>query len=67
MANKTTLVKMLVSILNPVIRGWTNYFRIGVAKKIFSDLDRWMSHRAWKHAKRKHPNKSATWRVKKYW
>lgn len=67
MANKTTPVKMLVSMLNPVIRGWTNYFRIGVAKKIFSDLDRWMFHRAWRHAKRKHPNKSATWRVKKYW
>jgi RNA-directed DNA polymerase len=67
LANKTTPVKMLVSMLNPVIRGWANYFRIGVAKKIFSDLDRWMFYRAWRHAKRKHPNKNTTWRVTKYW
>lgn len=67
LANKTTPVDQLVSMLNPIIRGWTNYFRIGVAKKIFAGLDRWMFHRAWRHAQRKHPNKSATWRVRRYW
>lgn len=67
LANKTTPVDQLVSMLNPIIRGWTNYFRIGVAKKIFAALDKWMYHRAWRHAKRKHPGKSATWRVRRYW
>lgn len=67
LANKTTPVDQLVSMLNPIIRGWTNYFRIGVAKKVFAGLDRWMFHRAWRHAQRKHPNKSATWRRRRYW
>ena len=67
LANKTTPVDKLVSMLNPVIRGWTNYFRIGVAKKIFAGLDRWMYHRAWRHAVRKHPHKSSMWRVRRYW
>jgi RNA-directed DNA polymerase len=67
LANKTTPVDKLVTMLNPVIRGWTNYFRIGVAKKIFAGLDRWMYHRAWRHAVRKHPHKSAAWRVRRYW
>lgn len=67
LANKTTPVDKLVSMLNPVVRGWTNYFRIGVAKKIFAGLDRWMFHRAWRHALRKHPHKNATWRVRRYW
>jgi RNA-directed DNA polymerase len=67
LSNKTTPVNMLISMLNPVIRGWTNYFRIGVAKKIFAGLDKWMFHRAWRHAKRKHPHKSSKWRVRRYW
>lgn len=65
--NKTTPVDKLVTMLNPIIRGWANYFRIGVSKKTFAGLDRWMFHRAWRHAQRKHPHKSATWRVRKYW
>lgn len=67
LANKTTPVDKLVSMLNSVIRGWTNYFRIGIAKKIFANLDRWMFHRAWRHVVRKHPHKNSAWRVKRYW
>ncbi len=65
--NKTAPVDKLVTMLNPIIRGWTNYFRVGVSKKTFAGLDRWMFHRSWRHAQRKHPNKSATWRVRRYW
>ena len=32
----------LINEMNPVIRGWSNYFRIGVAKEVFNDLDRFM-------------------------
>ncbi len=67
LANKTTPVDKLVTMLNPIIRGWTNYFRIGVAKKIFAGLDRWMYHRAWRHTLRKHPHKNAKWRMRRYW
>jgi RNA-directed DNA polymerase len=29
----------LINAMNPVIRGWSNYFRTGVASKVFTDLD----------------------------
>jgi RNA-directed DNA polymerase len=53
--------------LNPVIRGWSNYFRIGVAKEVFNDLDRFMYERARRYVKRRHPRKSGGWRTQKYW
>src|SRR5438270_13347966 len=31
--------------LNPILRGWANYFRIGVSKKTFGEIDRWIFNR----------------------
>ena len=56
----------LINELNPIIRGWSNYFRIGVAKEIFSDLDNFMYQRAQRYMKRRHPMKSGWWRTEKY-
>jgi len=53
--------------LNPVIRGWANYFRIGVASKTFHDLDKWMVQRELRYTRRTHPNKSWHWRKQRYW
>jgi RNA-directed DNA polymerase len=53
--------------LNPVIRGWANYFRTAVAKEIFSKLDSWMFYKADRYAKRTHPKKPKSWRHRKYW
>ncbi len=39
-------VLAIIKCLNPVIRGWANYFRSGVSREIFHSLDRWMFHRA---------------------
>lgn len=52
--------------LNPVVRGWANYFRVGVSKHTFSTLDRWMHYRSVRYVKRTHPNKSKGWRIAKY-
>src|SRR5947207_2837230 len=38
-------VLSVLAKLNPVIRGWANYFRTVVAKEIFHKLDSWMYHR----------------------
>jgi RNA-directed DNA polymerase len=57
----------LINELNPVIRGWSHYFRIGVAKETFSNLDSFMYYRAMRYAKRRHPGKSGRWRRQKYW
>jgi RNA-directed DNA polymerase len=48
---KGTNALAMVTRLNPIIRGWANYFRIGVAKEIFRNLDRGMFHKAFRYAK----------------
>jgi RNA-directed DNA polymerase len=57
----------LINEMNPLIRGWSNYFRIGVASEVFTDLDNFMYHRAQRYMKRRHPLKSGRWRTDKYW
>ncbi len=53
--------------MNPVIRGWSHYFRVGVAKRVFADLDTFMYTRAQRSVKRRHPTKSGWWRTQKCW
>jgi RNA-directed DNA polymerase len=62
-----TTTVALINELNPVIRGWSNYFRTGVAKETFSELDNFMYYRAQRYMKRRHPRKSGWWRTQKYW
>lgn len=62
-----TTTVALINELNPVIRGWSNSFRIGVAKETFSELDSFMYYRAQRYMKRRHPRKSGRWRTQKYW
>jgi RNA-directed DNA polymerase len=42
--------------LNQVVRGWTNYFKLADAKKLFNELDEWLRSRirmvTWKQWKR---------------
>src|SRR5216683_815906 len=62
-----TNVQSVLRKLNPIIRGWANYFRTAVAKEIFSSLDRWMFYKADRYTRRMHPKKSKDWRHHKYW
>jgi RNA-directed DNA polymerase len=55
-----------VRALNPIVRGWANYFRIAVASQTFRKLDDWMFKRAVRYARRNHPKKSATWMAQRY-
>jgi RNA-directed DNA polymerase len=57
----------LISRLNPVITGWSNYYSASVSKVIFSDLDNlmYLKLKAW--AQHRHPKKSRGWVSKKYW
>ena len=56
-----------IAYLNPKIRGWCNYYRIGAAKQTFALLDHWMWKRQTRFVKRRHPNKPRQWRYGKYW
>jgi RNA-directed DNA polymerase len=66
LVNKSQNVDALISKLNPIIRGWANYYRIGVSSEAFSKIDNWMFFREKRYAKRMHPNKSDGWRKKRY-
>ncbi len=59
-------VKTIVAKLNPIIRGWANYYKIGVSRKVFESLDAWMHKRARRYAKRMHPKKNDAWRKERY-
>lgn len=39
--------KELIDELNPVIRGWGNYYRKAHVRKLFNQLDRWIIRRLW--------------------
>jgi RNA-directed DNA polymerase len=42
----------LILILNPIIRGWRNYFRIGILK-VFSRIDHFIWYRTWRYLTKK--------------
>lgn len=60
-------VNVVVKRLNPIIRGWANYFRTQVSSRTFAKLDTHMLNREVRYAKHAHPNKSQEWRHAKYW
>lgn len=63
---KGQIVEAIVAKLNPIIRGWCNYYRIGVSSETFKKLEHWMYHRERRYVKRMHPGKSNRWRLKRY-
>lgn len=58
--------EQLIRKLNPLLRGWANYFRNGAAKRTFDGVDKYVFERLWRWATRRHPNKSARFKKKKY-
>lgn len=59
--------RVLIRALNPVIRGWTNYYASGVSKKTFGKAQWQTFLKLWRWATRRHPNKSRSWVARKYW
>ncbi len=57
----------IIATLNPIIRGWANYFRSQASTRTFQCLDYWMFHRQQQYAYRRHPKKAWYWRKQKYW
>ena len=64
--NKSAKQVTLIKMLNPVLRGWANYHRHAVAKKIFSRVDTYIWSMLWQWAARRHPKKGSVWVRKKY-
>jgi RNA-directed DNA polymerase len=56
----------LIDQLNPKIRGWANYHRHVVSKRIFGRVDHTLFSSLWQWARKRHPNKSPRWIKPKY-
>lgn len=65
--HKTAPQWELINRLNPIIRGWANYYSAVVSKEIFSGMDKltYQQLRAW--ANRRHPKKTKYWITNRYW
>ena len=57
----------LIRRLNPAIRGWGNYYRHVVSKRIFDDIDHAIWRMTWSWAKRRHPQKGLKWVKDRYY
>ena len=57
----------LIKELNPIIRGWCNYFKTVCSKETFSELYRLTHIRLRRWADRRHPKKNKHWVANKYW
>jgi len=57
----------LIAQLNPIIRGWANYYSTWISKETFSELTMKMHLKLKSWAQRRHPNKTGQWIAKKYW
>lgn len=56
----------VVQTLNPILRGWAAYYRTGVSKQIFNDVDDHLWWLLYRWALRSHPKKSKKWVMKRY-
>ncbi|MHA1745846.1 MAG: group II intron reverse transcriptase/maturase [Promethearchaeota archaeon] len=65
-SNKQAKAEDIIKRLNPIIRGWGNYYRHSNAKKTFSDIDHRIWMMLWQWALRRHQNKGRKWVRRKY-
>jgi RNA-directed DNA polymerase len=61
-ANATAVIQRL----NPIIRGWSAYYRTVVSSMAFAKLDHHVWTLTYKWARRSHPNKSKGWVIHQY-
>jgi RNA-directed DNA polymerase len=57
----------LIWLLNPIIRGWTNYHRHIAASRTFKKMEHEIRWCLWRWAKRRHSGRRAWWIERRYW
>ena len=56
----------LIKLLNPILRGWVNYYKPWAESRILSRIDHEIFLSLWRWAKRRHQNKGLRWIRRKY-
>jgi RNA-directed DNA polymerase len=57
----------LIQVLNPILRGWANYYRGVVSSEIFDHLEGYIFWKVRRWISKTHPNQSYGWRNRRYW
>jgi RNA-directed DNA polymerase len=63
---KTATQEDIIETINPILRGFANYYRGVVSKETFSYIENRVWHYLYRWAKRRHPNKSKKWVFDRY-
>jgi len=58
--------EVLIKKLNPILRGFANYYKGVVSKETFGYISYRLWQYLWRWAKRRHPNKNKRWVRKRY-
>ena len=66
-SNKGCRQESLIRMLNPMIKGWGNYYRYGATRDAFHHVDHQVFNALWQWAKRRHSKKGKHWIANKYW
>jgi RNA-directed DNA polymerase len=61
-----TNAQAVIARLNPVVRGWSAYYRTVVSSQTFTALDHYLWKLTYKWAKHSHPNKPTRWIIRRY-
>lgn len=57
---------VVIDVLNPILRGWGNYYKHGVSKETFAYFDHRLVKMLIKWINRRHPSKGIEWATPKY-
>jgi RNA-directed DNA polymerase len=60
--NRSRPVAKLISEINPVVRGWVNYFRIGHSSRCFGYIRQWVEKKVRRHLMRARQRKGFGWK-----
>jgi RNA-directed DNA polymerase len=61
-----TNAQAVIARLNPIIRGWSAYYRTVVSSEAFAALDHYLWKLTYNWANHSHPNKPTRWIVRRY-
>lgn len=56
----------VIQHLNPILRGWGNYYRHGVSARVFQYVESQVWQAVWRWCLKRHPNKGKSWVARKY-
>jgi RNA-directed DNA polymerase len=55
-------VARVIEVINPVLRGWVNYFRVGDASRCFSYIRQWVLRKTRRHLMRNQKRRGLGWK-----